>query len=236
MRLPKAKWSLLIGLTLFIGLAFAGLTFWRASRALHRASEEVAAEEDLKFTVSRLDKAMPSGVEWISSPAVLTDAAFFEGHLYLCGPSVLMEYSPDGKLVARYRVGLELPAAPLVGMSIGRAADAVQPELYLATRGGGVLAFSEKTSRQILPGANPLRQLTSVLALPTGRILLGTENSGVLVYDGAHFTPFHPQLAKMHITALAGDELEPLGRHARGRCHPLARRPGRPFRRGRRAA
>lgn len=206
MRLPKAKWPILIGLALCILLAFAGLAIWKASRALHRASEEVAATENLKFTVSRLNSAGPSGVEWISSPAVFNDAAFFEGRLYLCGPSGLMEYSPDGKLVARYRVGLELPAAPLVGMSIGRAADAAEPELYLATRGGGVLAFSENSSRQILPEANPLRQLTAVLPLPTGRILLGTEKSGVLVYDGTHLTPFHPQLSKLHITALAGDD------------------------------
>ena len=206
MRLPKVKWPLFIGLTLFVVLGFAGLAIWKASRALHRASEEVAAEENLKFTVSRLDSAVPSGIEWISSPAVLSDAAFFEGRLYLCGPSGLMEYSPDGKLVARYRVGLELPPAPLVGMSIGRAADAAEPELYLATAGGGVLAFSDKTSRQILPEASPLRQLTAVLPLPTGRVLLGTEKSGVLVYDGTHLTPFYPQLTKFHITALAGDD------------------------------
>jgi hypothetical protein len=166
----------------------------------------VAAAENLKFTVSRLDSAAPSGVEWISSPAVFNDAAFFGGRLYLCGPSGLVEYSPDGKLVARYRVGLELPAAPLVGMSIGRAADAAQPELYVATRGGGVLAFGESSSRQIRPEANPLRQLTAVLPLPTGRILLGTEKDGLLVYDGARLTPFHPQLAKLHVTALAGDD------------------------------
>jgi ligand-binding sensor domain-containing protein len=182
------------------------LAIWKASRALHRASEEVAATEDLKFKVLRLDRAMPSSVEWISSPAVFNDAAFFAGRLYLCGPSGLTEYSPEGKLVARYRVGLELPAAPLVGMSVGRAADAAEPELYLATRGGGVLAFSEKSSRQILPEANPLRQLTAVLPLPTGRILLGTEKSGVLVYDGTHLTPFHAQLTKLQITALAGDD------------------------------
>jgi ligand-binding sensor domain-containing protein len=204
MRHFKFKWPLFIGLTLSILLAFAGLAIWKASRALHRASEEVAAEENLKFAVLRLDSAAPSGVEWISSPAVFNDAAFFEGRLYLCGPSGLMEYSPDGKLVARYRVGLELPAAPLVGMSIGRAADAAEPELYLATAGGGLLAFSEK--REILPEANPLRQLTAVLPLATGRVLLGTEKSGVLVYDGTHLTPFHPQLAKFHITALAGDD------------------------------
>ena len=166
----------------------------------------MAAEEDLKFTVSRLNRLAPSGVEWISSPAAYSDAAFFGGRLYVCGPSGLIEYSTDGKLTARYRVGLELPAAPLVGMSTGRAADAAEPEIYLATAGGGLLAFSAKSLRQMLPQAGPLRQLTAVLALPTGRVLLGTEKSGVLVYDGTHLSSFHSQLAKLPITALAGDD------------------------------
>jgi len=204
MRLLKSKWPLYIGLILFVLLGFAGVAIWKASRVLKRASREVLAEENLKFTALRLDRAAPSGVEWISSPAVYTDAVFFEGRLYLCGPTGLSEYSQDGKLTARYRVGLELPAAPLVGMSVGRAADAAQPELYLATAGGGLLAFSRKT--EILPDAGPLRQLTAVLPLPTGRVLLGTENSGVLVYDGTHLAPFHPQLANLHTTALAGDD------------------------------
>jgi ligand-binding sensor domain-containing protein len=206
MRLPKAKWPLAVALALSILLAFAGIAIWSASRALHRASQEIAAEENLKFTLSRLDRAASSGVEWINSPAAFNDAAFFADRLYVGGPLGLTEYSPEGKLIARYRAGLELPAAPLVSMSIGRAADAAEPELYVATAGGGVLAFSEKGSRQILPEARPLRQLTAVLPLPTGRVLLGTEKSGVLVYDGKHLTEFHPQLAKFHVTALAGDD------------------------------
>jgi hypothetical protein len=206
MRLPKAKWPLAVALALSLLLAFAGIAIWSASRALHRATEEITAEENLKFTVSRLDHALPSGVEWINSPAVFNDAAFFAGRLYVGGPLGLMEYTADGKLMARYRAGLELPAAPIVSMSIGRAADAPEPELYVATAGGGVLAFCENSSRQILPEARPLRQLTAALPLPTGRILLGTEKNGVLVYDGKHLTEFHPQLAKFHVTALAGDD------------------------------
>ena len=206
MRLPKVKWQWAAGLAISIGLIFVGIAIWSASRALHRASEELAAEENLKFTVSHLDHAIPSGVEWFNSPAVFNDAAFFEGRIYICGPLGLMVYSPEGKLITRYRTGLELPAAPLVSLSIGRAADASEPELYASTAGGGVLAFSEKGSRQILPEAQPLRQLTAVLPLPTGRVLLGTEKSGVLVYDGKRLTQFHPQLAKLHVTALAGDD------------------------------
>ena len=206
MRLFKTNWAFWLGVALFLFLGFAGWAIWKASRALQRAYEEMAAEENLKFTVSRLNRVVPSDVEWISSPAVFNDAAFFEGRLFLCGPSGLIEYSPEGKQTARYRVGLELPAAPLVGMSIGRAADAAEPELYLATSGGGLLAFNDKALRQIQPEAKPLRRLTAVLPLPTGRVLLGTEKSGVLVYDGTHLAAFLPQLAKFHITALAGDD------------------------------
>ena len=96
MRLPKAKWALWFGIALFLLLGVAGLAIWKASRALQHASAEVAAEENLKFTVSRLNRAVPSEVEWISSPAVFSDAAFFEGRLFLCGPSGLIEYSPEG--------------------------------------------------------------------------------------------------------------------------------------------
>ena len=108
--------------------------------------------------------------------------------------------------MARHRAGLELAAAPLVSMSIGRAADAADPEVYVATAGAGLLAFNEKGCRQILPESRPPRQLTAVLPLPTGRILLGTEKSGLLVYDGKRLTEFHPQIAKSLVTALAGDD------------------------------
>ena len=206
MRLLKTKWALAVAALLAIVLALIGGVILTASRALHRASMEVAGEENFKFTVSRLDHAVPSEVEWINSPAVFNDAAFFAGRLYIGGPLGLTEYSLEGKVIARYRAGLELPAAPLVCMSVGRAADASDPELYVATAGGGLLAVSEKGSRQILPESRQLRQLTSILPLPTGRILLGTEKSGVLVYDGKRLAEFHPQLAKYHVTALAGDD------------------------------
>ena len=122
MPLLRPNWVLCIGLSLVILLGFAGMAIWKASRALQRASEEVAAAENLKFTVSRLDRAVPAGIDWISSPAVSSDAAFFAGRLYVCGPSGLMEYSPDGKLMARYRVGLELPAAPSAAVAACKAA------------------------------------------------------------------------------------------------------------------
>jgi ligand-binding sensor domain-containing protein len=50
------------------------------------------------------------------------------------------------------------------------------------------------------------RDLTSVLPLSTGRVLLGSQRKGVLVYDGKRLAALHPSLADLHVTALAGDE------------------------------
>ena len=45
-----------------------------------------------------------------------------------------------------------------------------------------------------------------MLALPTGRILFGTETAGVAVYDGETLQMLDPLLASEHITSLAGTD------------------------------
>jgi ligand-binding sensor domain-containing protein len=182
----------------------AGLAIWNAHRALSRASIEVEREHSLAFTTSRLSRPIPGGVESVST-AAFRDAAFFHDRLYICGPTGLWEYAPDGKLLVRYRVGLELPSAPLVSVAVGMATDATEPELYIATAGAGLLAFGDKAIRQLLPEKEAYRQLTAVLSLSTGRLLLGTEKNGVLVYDGKRLTPFNPLLSSAQVTALAGE-------------------------------
>ncbi len=185
--------------------AFAGLAFWSAQRALRRASLEVAGANNLAFTMRRLDRTIPAGVQSVSATAAFRDAAFFHDRLYISGPTGLWKYAPDGKLLARYRVGLELPSAPLAGLATGLTADATEPELYIATAGAGLLAFSDKATRQLLPEKDAFRELTAVLPLSTGRLLLGTKKNGVLVYDGKRLAPFHPLLSRAQVTALAED-------------------------------
>jgi ligand-binding sensor domain-containing protein len=85
-------------------------------------------------------------------------------------------------------------------------AGASEPELFIATAGEGLLAFNGRAFRQIRPDAAPYRTLTALLPLPTGRLLLGTHKKGVLVYDGSRITTFHPALADLPVTALAGDD------------------------------
>ncbi|HEV2495483.1 MAG TPA: hypothetical protein VG204_20695 [Terriglobia bacterium] len=202
----KTKLYLALATAGFAVLAFVALAFWRANQALHRATTAVEEENVIRFTASRLNRTVPAGVESVSVAAAFRDAAFFHDRLYLGGPTGLWEYTPDGKVIARYRVGLELPPAPLVNLSTGMTANDAEPELYIATAGEGLLAVSDEGIRQILPEKEPYRQLTAVLPLATGRLLLGTEKSGLLVYDGKRLSPFSPLLSHVDVTALAGTD------------------------------
>lgn len=189
-----------------IVLGYAGFALWQAWRAERESGRRVAAEGQIAFRSLRLGGTPPAGFEWISAPAIFNDAREYRGHVYVSGPAGLFEYDAGGTLVSRFRPGLELPGAPLVALAAGAAADASEPELFIATAGEGLLAFDGRSFRQIVADDAAYRTLTCVLPLGTGRILFGTPKKGVLVYDGHAITPFHRTLSDLNVTALAGDE------------------------------
>ena len=116
---------------------------------------------------------------------------------------------------------MELPPAPITALAVGIAGDSHAPEFWIATAGEGLVAFDGQGFRQIRAEDAKARKLTSLLALASGRILLGTEKIGVLVYDGRELKPFHASLADMPVTALAGNDAESLDRHTRSRLAAL---------------
>ncbi|HLX46509.1 MAG TPA: hypothetical protein VKR43_23840 [Bryobacteraceae bacterium] len=185
---------------------FGGKALWHARGVLRETGERVTAESVIRFAVRPVAPALPVGLESVGAPAVFRDAQVFHGHLFLAGPTGLAEYDNDYAPVTRYRVGAELPPAPLTGLAIGTAGDSGGDELWIATAGEGLLAFNGRGFRQIRAEDARFRKVTALLTLPTGRILIGTEKSGVLVYDGRELRPFHTSLAGLQVTALAGDD------------------------------
>lgn len=208
LRFSRKKVALALAIVAGGGALFAGWTMWRASRALGEATEKVSSASVIRFTVKPLTPIVPAGLEHVAAPAVFTDAAFFQGKLFLAGPAGLDEFADDGALRARYRVGIELPPAPLVAMSAGFAGDSRSPELWIATAGEGLIAFDGRGFRQVRAVDARFRKLTAILSTETGRVILGTEKAGVLVYDGREMKPFHASLADLHITTLAGDDTD----------------------------
>jgi ligand-binding sensor domain-containing protein len=98
-------------------------------------------------------------------------------------------------------------------MATGRVRGTSEPQLLLATGGAGLLLLepgsgAAPTIHQLLPAAAAARDLTALLPLGTGEVLLGTRHRGVLIYNGATLAPLQFTLpgvnpAMLQITALA---------------------------------
>ena len=200
-----------------LGLVAAALVAWKVHSTLHHLSAVVDGEDSFAAEVRPVSPAA-TAFDWIAPPAVFSSGAIFNDRLYLAGPAGLFEYSNRGELLHVYRVGQQLPAAPLGAMATATLSDAHQPELLIATAGAGVLAFDGAHFRQALAVKsegeersfpdNSANTITALLPLASGRLLMGTAKRGVLVYDGRRIAPFHSSLKNLYITALTGSEAE----------------------------
>ena len=196
----------LLALPVALALGVLALVVVRVRRTLERSTAAVQQEGAVGFEMLRLDGARGAGFQVVSSPATFRDAAFFNGQLYVSGPAGLFAYAADGTLRKSWRVGTDLPAAPLGKMAVGRLRGANSPELMIATDGEGVLLLNEDdTLRQLRPTDEASREVTAVLPLATGDLLIGTRRRGLLVWGGKHLGVFQPGLARLQVTALAAD-------------------------------
>jgi hypothetical protein len=218
----KPQWLLLAALPAVLVLGVAAFVFTRAQHSLDRAVVTVAGEGKFPFEIRDIGRMDNPGFEAIASPATYTSGSFYQGKLYVSGPSGLFVYGASDSsgigpsLLKSYRVGLDLPAAPLGQIVTGRLRGDNEPELIIATAGQGVLLFAGGGSddgagrfRQILPRDVEARDVTALLPLPSGELLIGTRKRGVLVYRGQSdrndLEIFHPQLGGLVVTALAAD-------------------------------
>ena len=188
-------------------LLLAGIAVvWRSSRAIRTAAEDVRAEQESSFVIQPAAPAGNPGFEPVSAPQSFLQAAQFGENLYVAGPAGLLELDSKGAPLRRFSVGSELPASPLVAVAPALLADTREPELLIATSGAGLLAFDGRTIRNILPDQPEVRSVTAILPVTSGHLLFGTRKRGVLIYDGKKMSVFHPLLAGIYVTALAGSE------------------------------
>ncbi len=184
-------------------VGFAG---WRAKRALRLSTEEVQAEREIRIETHAFVPPDGAGFALVGAPAVFLQAARFQEHLYIAGPSGLLEYDLSGTPSRQFTPGRELPPSSLVALAPALLPDSQEPELVIATAQEGLLAFNGHSFRQIRPQDPEIRAITSILPASAGHLLIGTKKRGVLIYDGKHLAPLHPLLNGLYVTALAGSE------------------------------
>lgn len=198
------KITIVAGAALLLGSV--GVIRWNAQRAIQKSTRDLEIEQNLRVAIRPVSTLADSRFQWIGSPAVFSFAAEYHGHLYFCGPTGLEQYDSRGNFEQEFRVGRELPPSPLLRMAVGVLPDSHEPELLLISARAGVLAFSGSAFRQILPENLEAREMTAILPSASGRLLIGMEKRGVLVFNGTHITTLHPTLSNLHVTELAGTE------------------------------
>src|SRR6266852_1088252 len=190
-------------------IALAGVFVgWRAARVLHQSTQEVRSEREVRFLIRPYLPPSEVKFEVVSSPDVFIQAARFQNHLYIAGPSGLSEYDLGGTLLRQFVAGRELPSSPLVAMAVGTLGDSSEPELVLATAGEGILVFDGKDFRQIYPADTEARSITALLSVGGGHLLIGTKKRGVLLCDGKQIRELHPTLNNLYVQVLAGNEVD----------------------------
>ena len=199
----RLRW--VVAIVLSVPLLAVALVIWKASAVRNQAAAEIGSKAEFAFRVLPVDRAVPAGLDPLAATPEFRDIAAYQDMIVLSARAGLFVYDRNGTLVRQYRTGIELPAAELGAMSVGMAAGSAEPELFIATRGEGLLAFNGARFRQMLPESADFRNVTAVLVLGSGRVLIGTERQGLVVFDGRRLAPFHAGLKAAHITALAGD-------------------------------
>lgn len=199
-------WIAAVALVLSTLVSMAAWVWWRAWHAKEEAETEVRAKSEFAFRIVNVDRAAAAGVDVVTARPGFRDLAVYKDMVAVSARAGLFLYDRNGRLIRAYRAGMELPGAELGPISSGGAAGSNEPELFIATRGAGLLVFDGSRFRQILPDDTRIRRVTAVLVLGSGQVLLGTERQGVLVFDGRRLKAFERRLAGAHITAMAGSE------------------------------
>jgi ligand-binding sensor domain-containing protein len=130
--------------------------------------------------------------------------AEFAGALFVCSRSSLMRFAIDGTLQQTWHAGASLPPYPLMKLAVRDGIGS--PELWIATDGGGVVIYDGKAFRELLPNKEAQRQVSAMLALSDGRMVIGTREAGVLITDGKRLEVLHSQFAATKVSALAGNQ------------------------------
>jgi ligand-binding sensor domain-containing protein len=201
----RAKPSLMFLIATVLAAGFGAFWIVRARQALEQAKAD-ASQSRVRFQLRPLSDSKPAGVDFLPAPPDFRDAQMFHDSLYLAGAGGIWVYDLAGEARAAYLVGRDLPPSPPTAMAVGTIAGDAESKLWIGTAAGTILVFDGVRFSQIQLQDKGYGGITSLLMLPTGALLAGFSEAGVLAYDGAAIRPFHPTLRNISITALAGDD------------------------------
>ena len=199
--------------TAFLAAVVLSVVF-HAQHTLNRQSLTAATLGQLQYSLKPLDlRQQPGGFQPVASRDAFTHGAVLHGELCLAGPGGLTIYAANGSARRTLHTGIELPTAPITALATARLRGAPGDQLLIATAGAGLLLLDSDPRggialTQLQPSAPQAGDLTALLPLSTGDLLLGTRHAGVLRFSGAALSPLHFSLPglesdRLEVTSLA---------------------------------
>jgi ligand-binding sensor domain-containing protein len=207
LTMPFRRALPLLALSGVMLLGAVSFVWFHANRTLNETKSEQSHSGELDFSVISIPAGHGSRFEAFSAPSSFSNAAFFNGKLYVTSSSALFAYDAGGSLVQTWDVGPDLPSSALGSLAVAQLRGASSPQLVVATNEEGILVLDENGAfRQIRASNAVAREVTVILPLPNGDLLLGTRSAGLLVWTGKKLTLFHPGFAQLAVTSLAAAE------------------------------
>lgn len=126
--------------------------------------------------------------------------ALFQDHLFVVSNQGLLQFDYSGRETRRYSALDGLPGNRLTALA------AAPNALWIGAAPQGLLKFDGSRFEYFFAERAHDFEITALLALPSGELLLGTKQRGLLVFREDRATEFTPEVQAKFITCLAGNE------------------------------
>jgi len=192
--------ALSIGLLLLFGTALALFRFKRSvDRTLTSSHQEVIDQHSVYLKSRVIIPQARSGFSLLPATLSARAGVFYQDHLFVVSNQGLLQFDQSGREVRRYSALDGLPSNHLT--AIASALDA----LWIGVGPQGLLRFTGSQFEYFYAEKASDFEVTSLLALPSGELWIGTKQRGLLVFQRNRAVEFAPRIKSRFITALQGD-------------------------------
>ncbi len=192
--------ALSIGVLLLLGTGLGLLRFKRSVDRTLTASRQAVIDQHSVYLKSRviIPQARPG---FSLLPAILSakEGVVYQDHLFVTSNQGLVQFDQNGREVRRYTSLDGLPSNHLTALA--KAAEA----LWIAVGPQGLLKFTGSQFEFFYAERASDFEVTSLLAMPSGELWVGTKQRGLLVFQNDRAVEFKPTISARFITALQGD-------------------------------
>ena len=192
-----------IGLLVLFVTAFGLLRFKRSvDRTLITSRQEVIDQHSVYLKSTVIIPQARAGFSLF--PATLSAKAgiLYQDHLFIASNQGLLRFDQSGREVRHYSALDGLPSNHLTAMA------STPDALWIGVGPQGLLRFTGTQFEYFYAEKASDFEVTSLLALPSGELWIGTKQRGLLVFQSNRAVEFDPPISSRFITALQGDNLQ----------------------------